>query len=280
MNFEQYLNENLINEASTLMDLGVTAEQMKGLASNRKYTKAMPGNDAQWEAINSKTELKKAFTDKGNMVAALNPDGTLNVIMKQRQSNDVLLVVIDKDGVVQNTYESTIPQAISRIGKGKYYYSSDRSVLKSKGVEAGVEEVNRKKTRSLAKLLRKKTESLYSDILDEVKLVVMKSLDIGDYDLAMGVLKEVMHKKGYFGNYTLKSYSDVLMNDRTFEDWVYDILYTDDEFEPVLKHYVMDSSSPEEIKRAAAKILRIVKEKNDLFLKRIQGGKYRVEEGE
>lgn len=262
MSFKDYIKESVLNESSTLMDLGVTPEQMKGLVASRGRTNVMPSHDAEWEPIKGKAELKKAFTDKGNMVAVINPDGTLNIIMKKRFDKDTLLVIVDADGKVQSTSAETIPKALSRAGKGKYYYSKSKTALKSPSSEENEGKANSRFADKIVNLISKKAESYFEESLKKMKEEVNELMQDGDIAGAHRRLSKYVTKDNWGSAKDPISYYEFIGLggwNNNFSTWLAQAIQGDYiSYSQVISTF--EETNPNDVRKAAAEVLRKIKD--------------------
>lgn len=288
MNFKEYMKEGnkllgeskSLNESSTLIDLGVDPKQIQSIAK-RGMSSLIPDAKAQWNEIKSKVELKKVFTDKGNVIAVINPDGTLNLILKNpqdwtRNQKIVRLYIIDPNGKMVSSSKETVPKAISRAGKGKYYYtkSSARITTDPERKQAkNDKQASFEFAGKIENLINDKAKKLYEEFMEEVKQEVMSSLDGMDFVKAHEKLSAIVGISARFMSTDpyLRDYKSLYTGGDSFRKLIANMLEDGSGSRLYRQDAAFEDATPQEIREASAAVLKELKQTNTNLLNKIKG---------
>jgi hypothetical protein len=285
--FKEY---SLLNESSTISALGATKEQIKTIygSISKKWSEVVPDANAKFTAKTKKKEVTDLMRSKGaNAVVVVGFDGAMMYFAIQTQSkgwdykkDEYKIYQIGADGSkVAEWTESSAIKALSYFKGVKTYYISEKgaTVAQPTSKHGYDDRANGNDVAyELSKLIEKDMKVLFEKAKVLFTTKITKKINKGDLVGAMNMLDKIVDDKSQSNwrhEYVEKEFSDFM---KDTSGWDSKSIYQQIKDAVAKKEngYVPSGfgsipaidkfttlATPQEIRQAAAEVLREVKEK-------------------
>ena len=285
--FKEY---KAINEASSISALGATKEQIKTIYSgiSKKWSTVIPDANAKFVQKTSKKEITKLMRTEGiNAAVVVGFDGTMMYFAIQTQSegwanakDEYKIYQIDANGskVAEWTTSSAL-KSLSYFKGVKVYNIAEKGARAAQatnkhGFDDGVD--GNDVAQELSKLIEKDMKVLFEKAKVLFTTKITKRINKGDLVGAKIMLDKMVDDKSQFNwkhEYVEKEFSDFMKepsywSPKGLYQQIKDAVATREKgylptgFASIpIINTITDNSTPQEIRQAAADVLRVVKGK-------------------